>query len=34
MAGAAPLLGDLGVPVLTSPETALRAALGGSSGQA
>jgi hypothetical protein len=28
MAGAAPLLTDLGIPVLTSPETALRAALG------
>lgn len=34
MAGAAPLLGDLGVPVLTSPETALRAAIGGFSGLA
>ncbi|MEB8388869.1 hypothetical protein OO012_16695 [Rhodobacteraceae bacterium KMM 6894] len=28
MAGAAPLLADLSIPVLTSPETALRAALG------
>lgn len=29
MAGAAPLLADLGAPVLASPELALRAALGG-----